>query len=116
MGESGIQLSGGQKARVGLARAIYSRAPILLLDDVLSAVDAHTAAHVWNHVITTGLREGVAVVLITHQLQYIAREEVCDVSRVRMCVLCACVVCALCVCVLCVCGVCVCVCMKTLLL
>ena len=46
IGEKGINLSGGQKARVSLARAVYSRASILLLDDVLSAVDAHTSAHI----------------------------------------------------------------------
>lgn len=45
IGEKGINLSGGQKARVSLARAVYSRASLLLLDDVLSAVDAHTSAH-----------------------------------------------------------------------
>ena len=41
IGEKGINLSGGQKARVGLARAVYSDADVLLLDDVLAAVDAH---------------------------------------------------------------------------
>lgn len=46
IGEKGINLSGGQKARVSLARAVYSRASLLLLDDVLSAVDAHTSAHI----------------------------------------------------------------------
>ncbi|EUC65182.1 multidrug resistance-associated ABC transporter, partial [Rhizoctonia solani AG-3 Rhs1AP] len=48
IGERGVNLSGGQKARVSLARAVYSRASILLLDDVLSAVDAHTAAHLFE--------------------------------------------------------------------
>ncbi|CAI5757027.1 unnamed protein product [Candida verbasci] len=43
VGEKGISLSGGQKARISLARAVYSRADIYLLDDVLSAVDSHVA-------------------------------------------------------------------------
>lgn len=46
MSLQGINLSGGQKARVSLARAVYSRASTLLFDDILSAVDAHTAAHI----------------------------------------------------------------------
>lgn len=46
VGERGISLSGGQKARVALARAVYSRADVLLLDDVLSAVDAHVGKHI----------------------------------------------------------------------
>lgn len=46
VGERGISLSGGQKARVALARAVYSRADIFVLDDVLSAVDAHVGKHI----------------------------------------------------------------------
>lgn len=43
IGEKGVNLSGGQKARISLARAIYSDADIYLLDDPLSAVDIHVA-------------------------------------------------------------------------
>jgi len=43
IGEKGVNLSGGQKARIALARAIYSNRDILLLDDVISAVDIHVA-------------------------------------------------------------------------
>ena len=46
IGEKGINLSGGQKARVALARAFYADADVVLLDDVLSAVDAHVAKHI----------------------------------------------------------------------
>lgn len=54
VGEKGISLSGGQKARVSLARAIYSRADVFLLDDVLSAVDAHVGKKITNSVLAPG--------------------------------------------------------------
>ena len=47
IGERGINLSGGQKARVSLARACYSKAPILLLDSPLAAVDSHVGEHIF---------------------------------------------------------------------
>lgn len=53
IGEMGISLSGGQKARVSLARAVYARADIYLLDDPLSAVDEHVAAHVMEKVLSS---------------------------------------------------------------
>jgi ABC-type multidrug transport system fused ATPase/permease subunit len=43
IGEKGTNISGGQKARISLARAIYSERDILLLDDIVSAVDVHVA-------------------------------------------------------------------------
>ena len=48
IGDRGVTLSGGQKARVSLARAVYSDADIFLLDDPLSAVDAAVARHIFN--------------------------------------------------------------------
>ncbi|KDN53139.1 putative YCF1-vacuolar ABC transporter [Tilletiaria anomala UBC 951] len=51
IGERGVSLSGGQRARVALARACYARADIYLLDDPLAAVDAHVASHIFEHVI-----------------------------------------------------------------
>lgn len=51
VGERGISLSGGQKARVALARAVYARADIYLLDDVLSAVDSHVGRHLIDQVL-----------------------------------------------------------------
>lgn len=50
-GERGVNLSGGQKARIGLARACYSTSPILLLDDPLAAVDTTTARHILSHLL-----------------------------------------------------------------
>ncbi|KAG2204776.1 hypothetical protein INT47_004051 [Mucor saturninus] len=68
VGEKGITLSGGQKARVALARAVYSRAKNVLLDDVLSAVDAHTARHIQNKCLLGPLMKGRTRILVTHHL------------------------------------------------
>ena len=56
IGEKGINLSGGQKLRVSLARAVYADADLYLLDDPLSAVDAHVGKHIFEKVIS---REGL---------------------------------------------------------
>jgi len=53
IGERGINLSGGQKQRVSLARAAYENADVYLLDDPLSAVDAHVDQHLWQNLIRT---------------------------------------------------------------
>ncbi|XP_066255316.1 probable multidrug resistance-associated protein lethal(2)03659 isoform X2 [Euwallacea similis] len=70
VGERGVTLSGGQKARINLARAVYKDADIYLLDDPLSAVDAHVGKHIYEECIRGYLKER-AVVLVTHQLQYL---------------------------------------------
>ncbi|TFK32340.1 multidrug resistance-associated ABC transporter [Crucibulum laeve] len=69
IGEQGINLSGGQKARISLARAVYSRASLLLLDDVLSSVDAHTARHLYHQCIKGELLTGRTIILISHNVQ-----------------------------------------------
>ncbi len=51
IGEKGINLSGGQKQRISLSRAVYSDSDIFLLDDPLSAVDAHVGKHIFDSVI-----------------------------------------------------------------
>ncbi|XP_058839982.1 ATP-binding cassette sub-family C member 4-like [Topomyia yanbarensis] len=74
VGERGISLSGGQRARVGLARAIYRKADIYLLDDPLSAVDTHVGKHIFEECIRDYLNDKVCV-LVTHQLQYLKNVE-----------------------------------------
>ncbi|KAI9025859.1 hypothetical protein CLU79DRAFT_813063 [Phycomyces nitens] len=69
IGEKGISLSGGQKQRVSLARAVYSRAKTLLLDDCLSAVDAHTAKHIFQRCLKGDLLKGRTVILVTHHVR-----------------------------------------------
>ncbi|CAG2112394.1 unnamed protein product, partial [Medioppia subpectinata] len=71
VGERGVSLSGGQKARINLARALYREADIYLLDDPLSAVDTAVAKHIYEKCIRGYLRDKT-VLLVTHQLQYIA--------------------------------------------
>ncbi|KUI56827.1 ATP-binding cassette transporter abc1 [Cytospora mali] len=65
IGENGTGLSGGQKARVALARALYSKAPLLLLDDVFSALDTKTSASVWELCFCGDMLKGRTVVLVT---------------------------------------------------
>lgn len=73
VGENGTSLSGGQRARVALARALYSKAPLLLLDDVFSALDAKTSAGVWKHCFCSQLLQGRTTVLVT-QVPWIASQ------------------------------------------
>ncbi|GFF97593.1 ATP-dependent bile acid permease [Aspergillus udagawae] len=68
VGEKGISLSGGQKQRISLARAIYSRARHLLLDDCLSAVDSHTAKHIFREALRGPLMMNRTCVLVTHNV------------------------------------------------
>ena len=69
IGEKGISLSGGQKQRVSLARAVYSNAKTVLLDDCLSAVDAHTSKHIYQKCFMGELLSGRTVILVTHQVR-----------------------------------------------
>jgi ABC-type multidrug transport system fused ATPase/permease subunit len=67
LGEKGINLSGGQKSRVALARAIYSEADTVLLDCPLAALDARVGSHVFEEAIL-GLLKGKTVLMVTHKL------------------------------------------------
>ncbi|KAK4183219.1 92fa4e65-f2b9-41ea-8f4e-0e0d5e2b8a44 [Podospora australis] len=68
IGANGINLSGGQKWRVTLARAIYSRAGILVLDDIFSAVDAHVGRHIFEKCLNGELATGRTRILVTHHV------------------------------------------------
>jgi ABC-type multidrug transport system fused ATPase/permease subunit len=68
VGDGGVSLSGGQKQRVSLARAVYSNARHLLLDDCLSAVDAHTASWIFQRCIAGRLMQGRTCILATHNV------------------------------------------------
>ncbi|KAH9854915.1 multidrug resistance-associated ABC transporter [Lenzites betulinus] len=68
VGEKGLTLSGGQKARITLARAVYSSAEILLLDDVLAALDVHTSRWIVDNCFKGDLLHGRTVLLVTHNV------------------------------------------------
>jgi ABC-type multidrug transport system fused ATPase/permease subunit len=68
VGEKGITLSGGQKQRISLARAIYSNSKHLLLDDCLSAVDSHTAKHIFEQALTGVLMINRTCILVSHNV------------------------------------------------
>ncbi|CCD27007.1 ATP-binding cassette glutathione S-conjugate transporter YCF1 NDAI_0J01150 [Naumovozyma dairenensis CBS 421] len=73
VGEKGISLSGGQKARLSLARAVYSRADTYLLDDPLAAVDEHVARHLIEHVLgPNGLLHTKTKVLATNKVSVLS--------------------------------------------
>ncbi|OTB05798.1 hypothetical protein M426DRAFT_72650 [Hypoxylon sp. CI-4A] len=74
IGERGITISGGQKQRLNIARAIYFDADIVLMDDPLSAVDAHVGRHIMDNAIL-GLLKDKCRILATHQLWVLNR---CD--------------------------------------
>lgn len=67
IGERGTNISGGQKARISLARAIYDKSDIVLLDDPLSAVDPEVASNIFENCIKGALKDRL-VILVTHQL------------------------------------------------
>ena len=74
IGERGITLSGGQKQRLNIARAIYHNSDLVLMDDPLSAVDAHVGRHIFDKAIC-GVLKGKCRILATHQLHVLSR---CD--------------------------------------
>lgn len=69
IGENGINISGGQKTRVSLGRALYSQSDVFLLDDILSAVDVHVAEFILREAIGKILR-GKTVIMATHATKF----------------------------------------------
>ncbi|KAI5699855.1 hypothetical protein M8J75_009903 [Diaphorina citri] len=89
VGERGASLSGGQKARINLARAVYKNADIYLLDDPLSAVDMHVGKHLFEDCISGFLKDKTRI-LVTHQLQYLNHvdqigvlQAACDIKNLK---------------------------------
>lgn len=72
--EKGKSLSGGQKARINLARCVYKTADIYLLDDPLSAVDTNVGKHLFDNCIRGFLKNKICI-LVTHQLQYLKNAD-----------------------------------------
>jgi len=70
IGERGINLSGGQKARVSLARAVYADKDIVLMDDPISALDAHVRKQIFMRVFRGMLRNKTRV-LVTHAIDFL---------------------------------------------
>uniref|UniRef100_A0A669BKR5 Multidrug resistance-associated protein 4 n=1 Tax=Oreochromis niloticus TaxID=8128 RepID=A0A669BKR5_ORENI len=84
VGDRGANLSGGQKARVSLARSVYQDADIYLLDDPLSAVDAEVGRHLFEECICGLLRKKPRI-LVTHQLQYLKAADQIPLAMVGVC-------------------------------
>lgn len=74
IGQRGLNMSGGQKQRIQLARAVYNDADIYLLDDPFSAVDAHTAATLFNDCVTAAL-QNKTIILVTHQVEFLSKVD-----------------------------------------
>lgn len=76
IGEKGINLSGGQKQRISLARATYQKSDIYILDDPLSAVDAHVGTHIFNKVLgPQGLLKDKTRLLVTHGIHFLPQVD-----------------------------------------
>ena len=70
IGEKGINLSGGQQARLGLARAVYQDKDIYLLDDPISALDAHVRMNIMKNVVNGMLKDKTRI-LVTHSIDFL---------------------------------------------
>ncbi|KAK7008519.1 hypothetical protein R3P38DRAFT_2643731 [Favolaschia claudopus] len=76
LGDKGRTLSGGQRQRLAIARAVYARADLVLLDDVFSALDGETEAHVFASLFgSEGLLKGKTTVLVTHGIHHLSSAD-----------------------------------------
>ncbi|KAL6615336.1 hypothetical protein ACP70R_037606 [Stipagrostis hirtigluma subsp. patula] len=80
IGERGINLSGGQKQRIQLARAVYQDCDIYLLDDVFSAVDAHTGTEIFKECVRGALKNKT-ILLVTHQVDFLHNADIIYVMK-----------------------------------
>lgn len=80
IGERGINLSGGQKQRIQLARAVYQDCDVYLLDDVFSAVDAHTGTEIFKECVRGALKDKT-ILLVTHQVDFLHNADLIMVMR-----------------------------------
>ena len=81
-----MNLSGGQRQRLGLARALYRKADIYLLDDPMSAVDAHVGAHMMNFLLEFKQREKKTVIMSCHQLHQLCHaDHIVSISDSTIC-------------------------------
>lgn len=74
LGEGGVNLSGGQRSRIALARALYNEADIYLFDDPLSALDPRVSMFIMDEAIVKYLK-GKTRILVTHQLRVLAKAD-----------------------------------------
>ncbi|CAM6110822.1 unnamed protein product [Calypogeia fissa] len=80
IGEKGVNMSGGQQQRIQLARAVYADADVYLLDDPFSAVDVHTASHLFKACVRGALKDKT-VILVSHQVEFLADTDEILVMR-----------------------------------
>ena len=84
IGEKGINLSGGQKARISLARAVYADCDIILMDDPISALDANVRKRIFKEVFR-GLLKKRTRVLVTHAIDFLhLADRICVIKEGRI--------------------------------
>ncbi|KAL3941127.1 MAG: hypothetical protein SGBAC_004466 [Bacillariaceae sp.] len=78
VGDRGIQISGGQRARIGLTRAFYRDAQVILLDDPLSAIDSTLSRLIYQNAIQElGTKQGKCIIMATHEKQHVGPKDDC---------------------------------------